>query len=319
MFKKIIAFALALCSLSGVVFVSGCGIMEGLFGNPNQMFDECTETTGKWIYRDFYTGEATDDYFIFDGTKNVMKFEYYKNGELVRDGIYRVVYRGEEKVDSTPLSIGLEIKGDKKHRDWLYCYVEDFKSDFTQFTVISEEKDIDMSYSGTPRWRYYRMSEMPFEFGTYVKEGSEIKKYRNDAERAAKFHFLNGDYVNADGAVFTFKTTYPAFSNLLFRYEYGGKSVEGMFTIGYKKDKIFLWLEYHAGFLPDAEQKRKYEMESGQDFPPNFNVYGSFGAAREERRFSIDRVEPIKGYGYDPQVCEIRTGEYVCVSQYDVG
>ncbi|HBF86972.1 MAG TPA: hypothetical protein DDW54_04755 [Clostridiales bacterium] len=324
MIKKTIAFIVALCSSACVFFAMGCDLLKDIFSaNSDQtverMFDKSVETTGKWIYLDFDTNEPTDDYFIFDGSENVMKFEYYENGELVRDGAYRVVYRGEGEDVSTPLSIGFEIKGDSRHLDWLYCYTEDFKTDFTKFTVMIEEREIDLSYSGTPRCHYYRMSEMPFKFGTYVKENSELKEYKHDAKRAEEYYFPNGEYVNDDGAVFTFMTTYPAYGILLFRYEYDGKTVEGTFFIGNQTDKIFLWIDYHPGFLPDADQKRTYGMQSGQDFPPNFNVYGSFGDARKERRFTVNNVTPIEGYGYDPDVCEIRTGEYRCVSGQNQG
>ena len=317
--KKTVKNILLIIVLAAVVVVtsfalSACGLLESITGKSNdnveQLFDKCEETTGKWVCYDYFTRRPLDAYFVFDGSENVMRFEYYENGTLKRDGWYRVVYRGEDADVSTPLTIGLEIKGENRNKDLINAYVDDFKTDFTQFTVMNEEREMGINeVSGTPKARMYRISEMPIAFGTYVKEGAEPKEERGNAHYADQYYIPSGEYVNDSGAKFTFLTTYPLYGKLMFRYEYGGEAVEGIFTIGKDKDKIFLWIDYEPGAKPTRAQKEEYGMSGGADFPPNYNVYGSFDLSNNGT-FSIGSVTPIDGYGYDPAQCDLQKGVY---------
>ena len=295
--------------------LAGCGLLDAVTGNSSdgveQLFDECTETNGKWVYYDFWTKELdTDTYIVFNGTKNVMTFEYYEDGVLKRDGVFRVVYRGVGADVSVPLSIGFEIKGDAKHRDWLECYADDFKTDFTQFTVIDEYRDKGLTRSGTPLWHDYRLGEMPFKFGTYVKEGSTLKEEKNDYKYADRYYIPSGEYVHESGAKFTFVTTYYT-SALLFRYEDGDKVVEGVYGLSGNNDIFFPYLDYHAGCGLTEEQARKYG--DTLYFPPNYNVYGSFYVTDNSPSITITRFTAIEGYDYDTSACNWRLGTYTRV------
>lgn len=312
----ILIFVLVLATFS----LAGCGLLDALTGKSSdgveQLFDECTETNGKWIYCDFWTNELDENtYVVFNGEKNVMHFEYYEDGVLKRDGVYRVVYRGEGEKVSVPLSIGFEIKGDSRHRDWMECYVDDFKTDFTQFTVMDEYREKGLSSRGTPLWHEYRLSEMPFKFGTYVKEGANLKEEKNNFEYADRYYIPSGEYVSQSGAKFTFVTTYYT-SSLLFRYEYDDKVVEGVYGLSGDNDIFFPYLNYHAGCAPTAEEARQYG--SGLlYFPPNYNIYGSFEVKNSSPNdcpsITLTRFEAIEGYGYDTSACDWQLGTYTLV------
>ena len=317
--KKSLVFILILVLLIFTFSFAGCGLFEALTGKSSdgveQLFDECTETNGKWIYCDFWTNEPDEDtYVVFNGAKDVMHFEYYEDGALKSDGVYRVVYRGEGNKVSVPLSIGFEIKGDKKHRDWMECYVDDFKTDFTQFTVIDEYRDTGLSRSGTPLWHTYRLGEMPFKYGTYVKEGATLKEEKNNFEYADRYYIPSGEYVNQSGAKFTFVTTYYS-SALLFRYEDGDKVVDGVYGLSGNNDIFFPYLNYHAGCGLTEEQAREYG--NTLYFPPNYNIYGSFEVTDLSPNacpsITLSRFETIEGYGYDTSACDWQLGTYYFV------
>ncbi len=314
--KKFIMVLLTLLTLFNFSVLNGCSLLAENFNgcgpnNSSQMFDECTEISGKWIYYDYFTSEPTETYLIFNGSKNVMTFEYFQDGVLVRDGKFRVVYRGEKQDVLTPLSIGVEIKGDNKHKEWLSCFVKDFKTDFTQFTIMSEERELDFhADAGVPQVKVYKFNELPFKFGSYVKEGSTLKEqadYRN-----VDYHFLpSGKYQNENGAKLTFIMTYPLFDSRMFRYEYNGKTVDGVYTAN--TEKLHAWIDYQPGFKPTSEQKELYEIV--HDFPPNYNLYGNFNVTNDTPYFTIDYFVATEGCGYNANACDWQTGKYTLISK----
>ena len=314
--KKAI-LVIVVITLIGILAASltGCGLFEAITGKSSdgveQLFDECTETNGKWICYDFWTKQPTDTYFVFNGTKNVMHFEYYVDGVLNRDGVYRVVYRGEGEEVSSPLSIGFEIKGDNKRRDWIHSYVDDFKTDFTQFTVMLEDRDEGLTKSGTPRWYVYRLGDLPFRYGYYVKEGSQLKEDKNNYMYADRYFIPSGEYVHESGAKLTFAATHYKFG-MMFRYEYNGKVVDGIYEIGEDKDKIFT---YFNGHHPACGLTTKEAEKYGNllYFPPNYNIYGNFDVTANTQSVTISRFEAIDGYDYDTGLCDWQIGTYTFV------
>jgi len=306
--KKFLSLLLV-CLLSLTTFTfAGCDFF-GDDDDVEKFFDECTEISGKWIYYDFLSNQPTNTYIKFDGTKDVMTFEYYVNDVQQRDGHFKVVYRGENKDVATPLSIGFEIKNDSQHSDWIGCYVDDFKTDFSQFTIMSEERELDDSTNGIPQAHIYRMSELPFAFGTYVKENCTLKQNKNNCSYADDYFIPSGQYVNESGAKFTFMATFCSFGNM-FRYEYDGNVIEGVYTLSGDNDKFFAYIDYQPGHKPTNAQKEQYEMSSGQDFPPNYNVYGSFEITQNNNFIKIDSFAAIDGFGYDTEKCDWQTGVY---------
>ncbi|MBQ3754970.1 MAG: hypothetical protein II867_02285, partial [Clostridia bacterium] len=83
--RKSLIFILIFVLVFATFSFAGCGLLDALTGNSSnsdgveQLFDECTETNGKWIYCDFWTNEPDEDtYVVFNGAKNVMHIEYYE-------------------------------------------------------------------------------------------------------------------------------------------------------------------------------------------------------------------------------------------------
>ena len=139
--------------------LTGCDILDNLLGGSGsnekvENFDnELESSTGKWLLKD-----DKDTYFTFDGSKNIMTYSYVEDGIKKYNGTYRVVSRGTSKDVITPLTF-IFTRSDKEKEDWIGCYVEDFNSDFTQFTIMSEEEDLGM-IDGSIHTYIYRISEL---------------------------------------------------------------------------------------------------------------------------------------------------------------
>ena len=159
--------------------LSSCDILNGLLGgngsdNKQENFDtELESSTGKWLLQD-----DNDTYFTFDGSKNVMTYSYVEDGISKYSGTYRVVYSGTGKNVIKPL-IFIFTRSDKNKEDWVGCYAEDFDSDFTQFTIMSEEEDLGI-IDGSIHTYIYRISELPYKMGSYILEGNEFKVESNN-------------------------------------------------------------------------------------------------------------------------------------------
>ena len=307
--KRILSFLLVYLLLMSMPALVGCNSLFGTDDGVDKLFDRCDALTGKWILYDPVANHPTDTVFVFDGTEGKMRFSYYVNGALVRDGAFRAVYRGEGKTVATPFSIGFEIK-DSQNRDWLDCYVDDFKTEFTQFTVMREERDLpNNTPTGVPQAHVYRISELPFAFGTYVKEGADIKANKNNFMYADDYIIPAGTYENESGAKFTFLGDHYRFGMML-RYENGDDIREGVYTLSPEKDKLFLWIDYQPGHKPTAEEKAAYEMDGNADFPPNYNLYGSFAVGVERAEICLESFYAVEGYGYDTVACDFQMGVY---------
>lgn len=280
------SFLLALLTLGAALLCSSCSLFGGGKGSAEQMFDEMTEMTGKWICYD-PDGQVTDAYFVFDGAKGAMTFAYYENGQKVRGGTFRGVYRGESKEVNWPLSLGFDGQNGGK-RDWIHAFVDDFKSDFTQFTVIQEERDKD-PVDGVPQAHLYRMSELPFAFGTYVREGSAPKESRRNFEDADRYVIPNGTYAGEDGSTWTFLSNCAASGNLV-RWQKGNDVLEAVYTLSTDGTILFLYIDHNPAEKPTREEKREYGIDLY--WPPEYNIHGSFTVTENTPYLRFDRFEP---------------------------
>ena len=264
------------CFLSVILacfVLSGCGLIEGLLGdggNNNdalQIEDELTSATGKWILT-----SDEDTYFVFDGSKGVMTYSYYENAQQKYNGKFRVVYHGMGDV-ATPLSF-IFTRSDKQKEDWIGCYVDDFETDFSQFTVFSEEEDLGMVDASIYTHKY-RISELPYVMGTYVLEGKEYKQEKNDYSDADKYVIPSGTYVAESGESFTFLSIKPTHDQL-FSYKNGDTIVEGTFTIAQDKKTIYLYIEHDFGMKVTNADKKHYDTTFDIYYPPDFYLRGDF-------------------------------------------
>ena len=181
-------FLLSIFSFS----LSSCEGLDDLLGtkenNEEEKIDnELESSTGKWTLKN-----DDDTYFVFDGSKDVMSYSYYEDGVNKYSGNYRVVYRGIGEDVLTPLTFIFK-RNDKVKEDWIGCYVEDFKNDFTQFTVMQEEEDLGIT-DGTIYTHIYRISELPYKLGSYILEGNEYKEETNNYKAKDSLYIPNGTY-----------------------------------------------------------------------------------------------------------------------------
>ena len=272
--KKIInLFSIFLLTTISCV-LSSCDILNGLLGgngsdNKQENFDtELESSTGKWLLQD-----DTDTYFTFDGSKNVMTYSYVEDGISKYSGTYRVVYSGTGKNVITPL-IFIFTRSDKDKEDWIGCYAEDFDSDFTQFTIKSEEEDLGI-IDGSIHTYIYRISELPYKMGSYILEGNEYKVESNNYKYSNQFCIPSGTYALETGERFIFSYTKPV-TNELFQYINGETIIEGTITIAEDKKTIYLYIENDPYNKVTDADKEHYDTTFSIYYPPDFYLRGDF-------------------------------------------
>ncbi|MDY2575164.1 MAG: hypothetical protein SOW55_04260 [Bacilli bacterium] len=271
--KKIVNLFSALLLTAISCMLTSCDFLNDLLGdndlnNKQEYFDsELESSTGKWLLQD-----DTDTYFTFDGSKNVMTYSYVEDGISKYSGTYRVVSRGTGKDVLTPLTF-IFTRSDKDKEDWIGCYVEDFDSDFTQFTIMSEE-DLGI-IDGSIHTYIYRISELPYKMGSYILEGNEYEVESDNYKYSNQFCIPSGTYTLETGEKFIFLYTKPV-TNELFQYINGETIIEGTITIAEDKKTIYLYIENDPyNKVADAD-KEHYDTTFGIYYPPDFYLRGDF-------------------------------------------
>ena len=273
--KKIINLFSVLLLTTIFCMLTGCNFINDLLGgigsnNNEENFDsELESSTGKWLLQD-----DIDTYFTFDGSKNVMTYSYVEDGISKYSGTYRVVSQGTGKDVITPL-IFVFTRSDKDKEDWIGCYVEDFDSDFTQFTIMSEEEDLGI-IDGSIHTYIYRISELPYKMGSYILEGNEYKVESDNYKYANQFCIPSGTYTLETGERFIFLYTKPI-TNELFQYINGETIVEGTIAIAEDKKTIYLYIENDPYNKVTDADKERYDTTFGIYYPPDFYLRGDFG------------------------------------------
>ena len=261
--KKLSIISLILC----LFMLTGCDLF--MKDNGTKRYDdEFVSATGKWTLLN-----DDDTFFAFDGAKNVMSFSYVEDGVSKYSGKFRAIYRGNGNDVVTPLDL-IFMRSDKEKEDWLSCYVEDFESDFTQFTIFSEEEDLGM-IDGTIYTHIYRISELPYKMGSYVLEGEDFKVESNDYKYAGKFNIPNGTYSLSSGESLTVVMIKPD-TYQLFQYKNGDVIVEGTFYIAQDKNTIYLYIEHDPYTNVTKADKDKYDTTFSMHYPPDFYLRGDF-------------------------------------------
>ena len=261
--KKLSIISLILC----LFMLTGCDLF--MKDNGTKRYDdEFVSATGKWILLN-----DDDTFFAFDGAKNMMSFSYVEDGVSKYSGKFRAIYRGNGNDIVTPLDL-IFMRSDKEKEDWLSCYVEDFESDFTQFTIFSEEEDLGM-IDGTIYTHIYRISELPYKMGSYVLEGEDFKVESNDYKYAGKFNIPNGTYSLSSGESLTVVMIKPD-TYQLFQYKNGDVIVEGTFYIAQDKNTIYLYIEHDPYTNVTKADKDKYDTTFSMHYPPDFYLRGDF-------------------------------------------
>lgn len=276
------SFTIVLIALIAVfVFVlTGCDAVSDIFdvgGSNNndddgQQYDEeLASSTGKW-----YLLGDDDTYFNFDGAKNVMSFSYVEDGLNKYSGTYRVISKGVGEDVRTPLTF-IFTRTDKSKEDWLSCYVEDFDTDFTQFTIMDVEEDLGMT-DGFIYTHVYRISELPYKMGTYILEGKEYKAESNNYSLADERYIASGTYSLGSGESFTFLTIKPR-GRELFQYKNGDVMVEGTYTLSSDKKTIYLYVSHDPYSKVTNADKAVYDTTFDIYYPPDIYLRGDYSSA----------------------------------------
>lgn len=252
--------------------LTGCDIVGDLVGggssNTEEYDEELESSTGKWLLQN-----DEDTYFTFNGSNNVMTYSYVENGVSKYNGTYRVVYRGIGKDVITPLTF-IFTRNDKEKEDWIGCYVEDFETNFTQFTIMTEEEDLGI-IDASIYTHIYRISELPYKMGTYILESHEYKNESDTYKYSNEFCIPNGTYKLETGESFTFLYTKPM-SPELFQYINGDIIIEGIITIAVDKKTIYLYIENDPYNKVTNADKERYDTTFGIYYPPDFYLRGDF-------------------------------------------
>ncbi len=199
--KKILAiiFTFLIC-----LTFSGCFLSELSNDKKNIVDLGNKQTFVKWnlVHNNNLYRQVESAYFEF----NNETFKYYENGELKKQGSHRITYYGLENTIS-PLHLNLEFGKDSSGfnvYDYIDCYTEDSKEDLHQFTIISEGYHIEPLRSGGVPIRDYHLSDMPYAFGTYVKESAEQYTYKNGKVNYLNCAKLDGTFIDESGNKFYF-------------------------------------------------------------------------------------------------------------------
>lgn len=249
--------------------LTGCdSLLGGSEPNKEEFNEELESSTGKWMLKD-----DEDTYFTFDGSQNAMTYEYVEDGNSKYSGTYRVIHRGLGDKVLTPLTFIL-TRSDKQQEDWVGCYAENFETDFTQFTIMSEEEDLGI-IDGSIHTHIYRISELPYKMGSYILEGNVYKMESNNYSEANEFCIPNGTYTLETGETFTFLYTKPKDPEL-FQYINGDITVEGSIKIASDKKTIYLYIENDPYNKVTDADKEHYDTTFNIYYPPDFYLRGDF-------------------------------------------
>lgn len=279
-------------SLFFVSLLFTCLVGCEFFGGSAKNYEkEYTPTTGKFCYLD-ENKQATDNYFLFDGSKNAMTFEYYENGAQKLSGIFRFVVPSEKGTKRTYCFSYCFDKKDGEKEDVVYCYSDNFSTDdsFTQFTIMQEEKKYMNSDKATD-FHIYRLSELPYKMGTYVREGSSYVEEKDEYAYADKYFIPSGTYAISDSVSFTSFYTKKR-TSALFSYRNGDQVVEGIYNVGVDKDKVFLYIQHDIYQKVTKTDQEIYDTTFSKYYPPDFNLYGSFDVSGQLQSISISEVAP---------------------------
>lgn len=234
--------------------------------------EEISALTGKWYLLDS-AHNKTNTFFSFNGEKNKMTFSYTEDGETKSTGKFSLIYKAND--GSNTYTVKLVLKRDTEEKeDYIYTYVDDFDTNFTQFSTLKIERDEDIN-DGRIYSHIYRMSELPYKYGIYVLENNEYKNELNNYKYKDEYQVPEGTYRLNDSVSITFMMTKP-YHYALFRYVNGSNVVEGVYWTSDDKGTIYLYLEHDPYQYIRNEDREKYDMTFSHDYPPDFYLRGTF-------------------------------------------
>ncbi len=271
--KRILTLLLIISTL---LSLSGCALAE-LFDDGKNVVDLGDgEEAVRWnlVFNNNEYSTVNEAYFEFDKDS----FRYYENGALKKEGTHRITYSGVENTIS-PLTLVLKFGKDEEGTtisDYIECYTEDAMDDLHQFTIMSEGYTIKPPRSGGVPVRDYHLSDMPYAFGTYVKESTEQYTYKNGKANYLDCAKLDGTFVDEAGNKFYFaNNSYSSDPesvsySIYMRYENAAKGtiLEGTISMSYyedfdtqKKHNVALIYVMHGSNEPSEESGVSVEAD----------------------------------------------------------
>ncbi len=301
-------FLAILFTLTTIFALSGCALFEFLQDGENVVDLGNGEAFVRWNLvcnnNEYSTVESA--YFEF----NKDSFKYYEDGVLKKEGSHRITYSGTENTIS-PLHINLDFGKDSTGLsifDYIDCYTEDSKENLQQFTIMREGYHIKPLRSGGVPIRDYHLSDMPYAFGTYVKESAEPYTYQNGKANYLNCAKLDGTFVDEAGNKFYFaNNAYSSDSEsvhytIYMRYENHANNtfVEGTIKMSWYED--FYTKEHHnVAMIYVMHGEGEPAKESGASVEADFELMDfDFG---EGDCFSIaggDYFSENRECDYDP-------------------
>lgn len=283
--KRIIFLLLAVLMALGLC---GCALLE-LFESDKSVVDLGKgEEYVRWnlVANDNEYRPVDSAYFEF----NRDTFKYYENGILKKEGTHRITYFGVEN-SNAPLHLNLNFGKDESGfsvYDYIDCYTEDKREDLHQFTVVSEGYHIEPLRSGGVPIRDYHLSDMPYAFGTYVREGREEYTYENgrvnylgSAGLCGRFRDENGNviYLMNNSYSKNYQSTEYSKYTVYMRYESNDchSALEGTLKLSWYED----WdtgERIDVALIHVMHGENEPAEESGVSLPPDYQLMRfSFG------------------------------------------
>ena len=251
------------------------------------------------------------------------KYRYYEDDALKEEGKCMSRYFGAK--EGIPLHIGLFKDDDQRKDGYLNCYTEDEKENLHQFTIYQLGYEIKPLRMGGVPVRDYHLSEMPYAYGTYLKENTESYKYESDMVNYLESSELRGTFLDENGNKFYFTSNSHApigskpgdyFNYFIYmRYENNVNHtfIEGTVRMSYyddwelgRRNTMLLYVLHGEG--EPAEEK-------GVSAPPDYDFY-DFDIDTENHSFSFTEAKHF----YENTECEYDPanfipGTYVKVNQ----
>ena len=122
------------------------------------------------------------------------KYRYYEDDTLKEEGTCMSRYFGVN--NTRPLHIGLFKDEDHRKDGYLNCYTEDERENLHQFTIYQLGYEIKPLRMGGVPVRDYHLSEMPYAFGTYLKENTENYTYKSNRVNYLTSSVLRGSFID---------------------------------------------------------------------------------------------------------------------------
>ena len=304
-----------------VISLTSCAFIEAMENKKYDIDLGEEDTYVKWNLIENNNEYRPVESAYFEFSKD--KYRYYEDGSLKEEGTCMSRFFGAS--DSVPLHIGLYKDEDQRKDGYLNCYTEDERNNLHQFTIYQLAYEIKPLRRGGVPVRDYHLSEMPYAFGTYLKENTESYEYESDMVNYLASSELRGTFLDENGNKFYFTSNSHApigskpgdyFNYFIYmRYENNTNHtfIEGTIRMSFYDD----WElgRRNTALLYVLHGESEPAEEKGVSVPPDYDFY-DFDIDSENHSFSFTEAKHFyenTECDYDP--ANFIPGTYVKVNQ----